>query len=251
MFTLIAVLFCCIGIFKPVKVEAATPYGFNMVSGGKVSAGGATFTAIQYKSGDSYYFKIVMKKNGRKKTLATKAGAEFATNGSILYYVKTGSRTSDYRYRNTIYRYVIKTGKATKVTAGLNYTICGCSGDYLYYGIDNWADGVKLYALNVKTKKKKYMTDGVGRVYISGKTVVTSTNSGDVDNYPIHSFQLNGSGKKKIDDGILLKVKNGKIYYCRYRYTSGDRYKVYTCLLNGKNKKAVTGWVSKIPAKYR
>lgn len=247
---LICFMISCLSGITSLKAEAAEKYVRNRAVNTVQSVNGVKFVARQYKSGSSYYYKIIMKKGNKSKTIAKKTTSDFVTNGKVLYYVKVGSRISDYQYRNTIYQYNIKTGKHTKIISGTEYTVCGCSGTYLYCGVDNWADGVELYALNLKTKKKKHMVDVVGGVYVYGNRVVTSTNTGDVGNYPIYSFNLNGSGKKKLDNGGVLKVEKGKVYY--YRLSQDTmKYKIYTCSLTGKKKKAVTGWVKEIPSKYR
>lgn len=236
-------------ISTPQISKAASKYVSNVAIDTKQKVGNVTFVSKQYKVGSSYYCKIIMKKGGKSKTIDKKTTAAFVTNGKILYYAKEGKLIDEYRHKNTIYKYTVKTGKKQKLVTGTDYTVLGCSGTYLYCGTNNGADGVDLYALNIKTKKKKHMIDVVGNVFVSGSRVVTSTNTGDVGNYPIHSFKLNGTGKKKIVDGILLKAKKGKIYYCKVNEATW-KYKVYSCSMTGKSKKALTGWVSEIPAKY-
>lgn len=243
-------------ISNPQISKAADKYVSNMAADTKQKVGNVTFVSKQYKVGSSYYCKIIMKKDGKSKTIDKKTTAAFVTNGKVLYYVKEGKLVNDYgQHKNTIYKYTIKTGKKEKIITGPEYTIRGCSGTYLYYGTDNWADGVDLYAINVKTKKKKHMVDTVGRVFISGSRVVTTMNSGAPEDYPIHSFKLNGTGKKKISDGNLLNVKNGKIYYYKTKLVNEKnetivKYKVYRCSETGKSKKALTEWVSEVPEKY-
>lgn len=146
-------------------------------------------------------------------------------------------------------KYDIKTGKYTKIYPGKSYVVSGCSGRYLYCGIDMEADGIKLYAYDLKKKRKKYMTSVVANVLVDGNHVVASTISGVPSNDPINVFKLDGSGKKKVCDGNLLKFENNKIYYYVVR-ESDWKYKVYTCKYNGKQKKAITGWGKKIPKKY-
>ena len=69
------------------------------------------------------------------------------------------------------------------------------------------ADGIKLYAYDLKKKRKKYMTSGVANVLVDRNHVVTSTNSGDAGNYPINFFKLNGTGKKKYVMAVYLNLK--------------------------------------------
>lgn len=250
------ILTVLVAVSVPQFSSAASKYvyvcGIGSDGIGKKKVGDITFIVKQYQKDSSYYYKIIMKKNGKTKTIEKKMDTSFVTNGEILYYAKEGKKNEDYESMNTIYKYIVKTGKKEKIAAGINYTVCGCSGKYLYCGTNNGADGVDLYAVNVKTKKKKHMTDVVGGVYVSGNRVVTSTNSGDVGNYPIYSFKLNGSHKKKITDGILLSVKKKKIYYGKVKSDGKEKFKVYSCSLTGKNKKALTGWIDwdKVPKEY-
>lgn len=243
------VLLLVLGMIIPVKAEAATKYEVNHAIDSPVKIGKATFTSKQYKIGNQYYYKIVMTKNGKSKTILDRTEAAFLTNGIDLFYVKCGSKINEYEYKKTIYKYHIKTGKKTRIVSGKEFTVCGCSGNYLFCGTDYMADGVEMYSLNLKTKKKKKMVDAVGSVCIANGRVITGTNSGAVDNLPIYSFKLNGSGKVKITDGILLKAEKNKIYYAVVNETY-DKYRVYTCSLVGKNKKAISGWSATIPSKY-
>lgn len=210
---------------------------------------GISVVAKQYEEAGMYKYKITMKKNGVKKTIAKNTTTDFTTNGKIIYYSVVVKKISSYETKNCIYKYDIKTGKYTKIISGKSYIVCGCSGRYLYCGIDMEADGIKLYAYDLKKKRKKYMTSVVANVLVDGNHVVTSTNAGDAGNYPINVFKLNGTGKKKVCDGGLLSFENNKIYYYVVR-ESDWKYKVYTCKYNGKQKKAITGWGKKIPKKY-
>lgn len=228
---------------------AANHYVTNCAMGVKQTVGKTSFIAKQYKVGNDYRYKIVMKKNGKSKTIAKNTTCAFTTNGKIVYYVARGKKTGDYSYKNTIYKYTIKSGKKSKVVAGTDYTVKGCSGSYIYCGTDLNADGVKLYAINVKTKKKTYMRDCAGGVYVAGKYVIASTNTGAPGNYPIYSYKLNGKGKKKIADGGVLKVEGNKVYYSIVD-ESCCKFKVYTCSPNGNNKKEITGWLDTVPREY-
>ena len=225
------------------RVMASSRFISNITSDRKQKVGGKTFVAKQYQEGEEYKCKIIMKSGSKSTVIAKNTNCDFVTNGNVIYYTKSG-------VKNTIIKCNIRTGKKTKVISGYNYMVRGCSNDnYLYYGIDEGADGTDLYALNLKTKRKRHMVSGVGSAILYKKYVVTDTNSGAVGNYPINVFKLNGTGKKKIVDGCLLKVSGNKIYYA----TASDdcsKFKIYTCTLKGKNKKAISGWLERIPAKY-
>ena len=119
---------------------------------------GISVVAKQYEEAGSYKYKIIMKKNGVKKTIAKNTTTDFTTNGKIIYYSAVVKKISSYETKNCIYKYDIKTGKYTKIISGKSYIVCGCSGRYLYCGIDMEADGIKLYAYDLKKKRKKYMT---------------------------------------------------------------------------------------------
>ena len=137
-----------------------------------------------------------------------------------------------------------------KLIAGYGYEPRACSGTYLYCGgCKEPVEGIKLYALNIKTKKKTYMRKNAGFVqYKSGK-VVASTNTGAVGNFPIYLFNKNGKNRKKIANGATVRIKGKRVYYCVFS-ASKMKYKVYKCNLKGKGKKAVTGWKSEYPSKY-
>lgn len=243
------VLIILLGICNYGNSEAAAKYVSSVAWDTPKKIGNAIFVAKRQKVGTEYMSKIVMKKNGKNKVLVSKVNAAFVTNGSVLYYSKHEKKISDYTWDNAIYSYSISSGKSKKVTSGKNYTVSGCSGTYLYCGINNEADGIDLYAFNLKSKKKKHMTDVVGRVVVSNEKVLTTTNTGDSGNYPIYVFNLDGSGKKKIANGGYATIKNGKVYYSRFNEKIG-KFKMYCCSLKGKNKKPVTGWLDTIPSKY-
>lgn len=238
-----------LGLQIPKPLEAASKYVSSVAWDTPKTVNGATFVAKQHKVGSRYLSKIIWTKNGKSTTILSGVEAAFVTNGKVLYYSKPTKKLSAYSWRETIYCYNIKSKKSKKIISGTDYTVCGCSGTYLYCGNDNGADGVNLYAVNIKTKKKKHMVNAVGSVAVSNGKVVTTTNSGAIGNYPIYVFNSNGSRKKKIADGCHATIKNGKIYFVRYNYASG-KVRVYRCSLKGKNKKAVTGWCSSIPSKY-
>lgn len=235
----------CFGISK--KSNAADKYLNNSNVDMPKTINGISFVAKRYEETDKY--EIVMKKNGITKIIAKNTTCDFTTNGKLVYYCKIKKKINSYETKNCIYKYDIKTGKKRKILSGRQYTVRGCSGRYLYCGIDEVADGIKLYSYDLKQKKKKYMISIVGSVAVYGNYVVTSTLSGDAGNSPINCFKLNGTGKKKICDGSFLKAEKGKLYYYVVR-ESDWKNKIYTCSFNGKNKKAITGWIKRIPDKY-
>ena len=243
------VLMFIVGVQISMPSEAAEQYVSSVAWDTPQKVKGATFVAKRHKVGSRYLSKIVMKKNGRSTTILSGIEAAFVTNGKVLYYSKQTKQIDSYSWKNTVYCYDIKSKKSKKITSGTNYTVRGCSGAYLYYGQDNWGDGVNLYAINIKTKKKKHMVNYVGSVIVSKGKVMTTTNSGDANNNPICVFDLNGSGKKKVAEGRSAVIKKGKIYYVKINLKT-RKCKVYQCSLKGKNKKAVTGWLNRVPSKY-
>lgn len=237
-----------IGLQAPVPVEAAGKFVFSETQDSSVKVKGAVFTAERYLTGPGYS-KIIRKKDGKSTTILSGVDAGFATDGDVLYYSKPVKQINSFSWKNTVYCYNIKLKKSRKIVSGRDFVVQGCSGRYLYCGNNNGADGVNLYAVNVKTKKKKHMVNTVGKVVVSDGKVLTTTNSGALGNYPIHVFNLNGSGKKKIAEGCHATIKKGKIYYARWNMKT-NKFKVYRCSLKGNNKKAVTKWLSRTPSKY-
>ncbi len=218
---------------------------------------GVTFEAKTKQYGNEYLADIVRTENGVSKTLLTKVNFAFVTNGIYLYYSKPVKKVADDNfgssYNNTIYRYTIKSGKSKKLVSGVRYIPMQAIGKYLYYGQENYADGVDLYCINVNTKKKTHMVDVVGGVLIGSTRVVTSTNSGDVGNYPIYSFNFDGTARKKITDGILVNLKGKTVTFAKYKYdskTHKDSFRLYTCTVTAKKKKAITKWIDRIPEEY-
>ena len=47
---------------------------------------GISVVAKQYEEAGTYKYKIIMKKNGVKKTIAKNTTTDFTTNGKIIYY---------------------------------------------------------------------------------------------------------------------------------------------------------------------
>lgn len=237
-----------IGFQTPQPVEAAGKFVVSRGLDTPIKVKGASFTARR-DTGSRNIYSIVREKNGKSTTILSGVEVAFVTNGDILYYSKPIKRIDGYTWRNTIYCYNIKTKKSKKIASGANFGIRECSGKYLYCGNEIMAAGVNLYAVNVKTKKKRHMVNVVGSINIANGKVLTTTNAGSIGNDPIHVFNLNGSGKKKIADGCHATIKNGKIYYARWSMKK-KRIKVYQCSLKGNHKKAVTKWVKYIPTKY-
>lgn len=243
-----AVLAAGILLTSAIPALAAT-YKANQAVDTTMTFKNLSFVARQYRVGYDYQYKLLMTKNGKTSTIATRTTCAFVSNGSVLYYVKRGkSPTQDYSFKNTIYRYLVKTGKKTRLASGKDYTVVQASKNYLYMGNDENADGVRLYAYNLKTKKKRFMRSTAGKVCVGKTRVAADTNSGAVGNYPIYTFTLSGTGRIRIANGILLKAKGNQVYY--YRYQNSGKFRVYRCDWKGKHKKAVTGWVNEIPAEY-
>lgn len=243
--TIIVTLILIVGAFSFSNSSlASSKYISNVACDVKQKVAGKTFVAKQYEENGKYKYKLLMTTNGRTKVLAKDVNCDYVTNGKVLYYTVPGET------RNTIFKMDIKTGKKKKIVNGRFYAVKACNGKYLYYGIDEEADGIDLYVMNIKTKKKKHMVPCVGSVICVGKYVATSTNTGAAGNYPVYLFKENGSGKKKIVDGFLIKADKNKIIYGIFNEKNWKQ-KVYS--YNPKNgaKKAVTGWVKTLPAKYR
>lgn len=239
--------FLCIGSFLQKDVKASSKYVVNYSENTTIKKKGISFTAKKVKNN---VYHLIVKKNKKTKTITKKSNCNFLTDGKILYYVNRDKKLPDYQYKNTIYKYNVATGKRTKIISGTDYAVTGCNGSYLYYGKDEGPDGITLHALNLKTKKKKYMCADVGEVIVSDKYVATGTQAGDLYNYPIYTFKANGSKKKKVATGVRpLEIKNNKLYYYRVNINNW-KVRIYKCSLNGKNKKAVTGWLNKLPDKY-
>lgn len=247
----LAIVFCAFA--QPQDAQAAS-YKANMGTGAKLKVGGSAFETISYQDSRGWYVcKIVMTKGGSEKTLAYGTESEFVTNGKYLFYSKvTGlADSAAYEYKTTIYRMKISDGTEKKLVSGANWVARASSGTWLYCGKNYGADGVNLYALNVKTKKKRHMVNHTGTVIYKSGHVVTRANTGDLSNAPMHVFKKNGTGKKKIAEGLGISIRGKKINYVRCKYVStGVRFKAYSCTFKVKKKKALTGWIKKYPAKY-
>ena len=233
----------------------AAAYKANIGYGDPLKVGGATFKLTQYYDGSSYVYKITRTKSAKTKVLAMKAGATFVTNGKYLFYSSVSSKTNKYAMSyQTIYRLDIKTGGKKKIAAGYGFEARACSGKYLYCGGGGYnyepSEGLKLYAVNVKTKKKTYMRDGAGKVVYSNGKVLVTTNTGDAGNLPIHIFNANGKGKKKVADALTATIKGKRIYYCKISDSYSLSFKVYSCNFKCKDRKSVTGWLSDYPSSY-
>ncbi len=240
---------------NPLSQVSAAEKGKNIYIASKnvnkpVSVNGIQFS-VKQKKNDYTKYSLKVKKNGSTTIIDQSSSGDFITNGTTLFYATVGKKLGEEKTLNTIWRYDIKNRTKKKVISGINYTVRQCSGNYLYCGRDNIADGINLYAYNLRTAKKKHMADVVGSVACSKNRVITGTLSGDASNGPIYSFHLNGTGKKKIATGFFLKSNAKKIYYGRYSLSDhSGKVRIYTCDWNGKNKKPVTKWLSRIPDKY-
>ena len=229
------------------------PYYSANTTSDKIVFGDKTFFSMSSYGG---HYHIYMSQEGARKprTIATEAAAAFVTNGTYLFYAKHGaavySRGFGTRYKQTIYRINVNTGKKKKIASGTALTPLACSGStWLYAGVNNVYEGYKLYAVNIKTGKKKLMMNSAGHVqYVSG-VVLAEIHRGDAGNYPFYVFNKNGSGKKKIASALRANIRGKYIYYVVYKYST-DKYKVYRSSLKGKNKKAVTKWLNFYPESY-
>lgn len=211
-----------------------------------------TLKLSQNENGSGSRRDIEIEKEGTREVIISDIYGDFVTNGKNIYYTKHTKPIDDYSWKNTICCYDIKSGKKTKIISGTDYCVMGCSGKYLYYGaeIDYGIEGVSLYAFNVKTKKKKHLTDFVSNITVSNGKILTNPFSGELWNFPIYVFNSDGSGKKRIDDGCAGTIKNGKIYYYKAD-VKNNKYRLYKCSLTGKNKTALTGWTNEIPKMFR
>lgn len=131
MIMLFMVMFFC-GVSKnaDAKYKYVTERGVNR----NTTVKGIFVVAKQYEEAGAYKYKIIMKKNEVKKTIAKNTTTDFTTNGKIIYYSAVVKKISSYETKNCIYKYDIKTGKYTKIISGKSYIVCGCSGRYLYCG---------------------------------------------------------------------------------------------------------------------
>lgn len=244
---------CAIAFVALPQVSHAAAYKTNIGVGPSITVGSATFKCKSYQNSQGWYVcKIIMKKNGKSRTLATSAGSVFITNGKYLYYTKIRGKTARPKpdsqgNKTTIYRLKVSSGKQKKIVSGTDWEARTCSGDYLYCGKGYGPEGLDLYALKLSNGKKRHMVSGVGTVQYKSGHVVTNMNAGDVGNYPLYVFKKNGSGKKKVANGSDIVIKGKKIRYVRCKFGNGMRYKKYECGLNGKNKKAISGWMTTYP----
>lgn len=246
---------CIIALVYTFLCEYSDAMAMEKYALNQEKVGDYIFVVKQYKSGHEWKDKVECKKVGddRFTTIDKNTARCFVTNGKVIYYVKRGkkvnsSSASSYKYKNTIYKYDLKTRKKRKVISGTEYQILGCSGRYLYYGESFEASGTDLYALDMKKNKKQHMTDGAGEIKVLDNKVFVTPACGDLSPVPIYIFNLNGAGKRIIAEGLLLKVNSKKVYYAEVN--SKYKFKVFSCNFNGNNKKALTGWKKTIPQKY-
>lgn len=259
---LAALLVAIVAVFAVLPASAhAASYKSSRAVDVTVKVGDVSVTSEQYQKSDgSWTCKIVMNVGSKRKAVASDTASAFVTNGKYIFYAKRGKRTygasdyAEYTTKNTIYRYTVSTGIKKKVIVGTDWIPLASNGTYLYAGRDNGAEGVKLYAVKVKTGAKTYMANHVGSVVYKSSRVVTSTNSGDLGNYALYLFKSTGKGKIKVAKGCGINIKSGKVYYVKCKQgTEPDyaaKFKLYTCTLNATSKKAVTGWQDTFPDKY-
>ena len=221
------------------------------------SIGGKIFRLVNYKGDDYFFGKLYLKEKGHTTLLSANVNESYISNGKYLFYAKKGKRIYDSewdwnRYNHTIYRINLKTKKKKKIVSGYSYIPIGCSGNWLYAGTDNLMDGVKLYAINIKNGKKRYMDNFVDSVQCAKGRVLINYRSGDLSpGGAITIFKENGKKLKSIQDSFRGKIKGKTIYYARVKYSSDKTlFRVYRCNLNGNKKKAVTKWSTKYPDKY-
>lgn len=243
--------------FKSIGAGSAKPYYSAEGTWDKVEIGNKSFYAESSYNG---HYNIYMKKNGVRKTIAADTASTFVTNGLFLFYSKIGKYVDNAggikRYKQTIYRININTGKKKRIASGTAFTPLACSGNtWLYAGVSNGYDGggYNLYAVNIKTGAKRLMKKiAIKPQYESGKVLVGSSHS-DAGNAPYYIFNKNGTGKTKIGDAARARIKGKYIYYAVMNHNQSNytiKYKVFRCNLQGKNKKAVTGWLNSFPSSY-
>ena len=240
--------------------KTCTYIGSGSTSVYKAKVGKVTFkTSGTYSSANGgTIYKLTMTKGGKTKTLAKKVDGVFTTNGKYVYYAKRGARvTSDtssmewlWNHRkNTIYRLNVKTGAKKKIVSGVNIVPRGALGKYLYYGKYPSAasDTQTLYAMNMKTKKKRALAgvsyDGI----CNGRVICHNwTNAGG--GMPLYSYKKGGTGKILIASNMcgtsgMVKIRGKKLTYVA---TDNTNYRTYRCTAKGKNKKALCGWTSSL-----
>lgn len=217
---------------------------------GKIKIGKVTF-AVKQKSEISSRYVIYQIINGKKKTIVKNVNDGLVTNGKYLYYVKIGKAKKYYGCRTVLYRMTLRTGKTRKIVKGENQKILDVKGRYVFWGKDFEADGKKLYSMNIKTHKSRFLTSGVGGFQIKYGRILTDTESGDVSNGPMCLFKLDGSGKIKLGYWLCGTMRNRHIYLVKVRYKKTQMYyKVVRMNLKGKNKKTIRAWSTTYPQGY-
>ena len=239
------------------KVKAQVAYKSTRAWDSPVTIGKKKFYTerIQTWSG-RYTSRVVKEEAGIRTVIATDTGASILTNGRYLFYSSYVGETYD-SYgeklnKYALYRRDLKTGKETKIAVDAELAARACSGTYLYISITRaFPYDTDLYALNLKTKKKRFMTHNVGQVAYKSGRVITKGISGDASNTPLCTYSKNGTGKKTITKALSFALKGNKIYYTVVKYSSGSvSYRTYTCSLAGKSKKAITGWEAAYPSRF-
>lgn len=196
-------------------------------------------------------YELMITDSDETRTLVNNVEMEGLTNGEFVIYSKKGfvERENDHAPKidtfNKIYAMNLKTGKRKLITSGWGFIPIACKGKYLYAGCDDAMSGVKLYSVDIATKRKVFMRDNADRSNLSfgNGRVLVSNHRNDPDNYPIYIFNENGKGGKKIANGMEGIIKDGMVYYATIRFTEeGEQYKTYRCDFEGNQREDVTGW---------
>ena len=213
---------------------------------------GSSFKA-KLNSGSYCKYAITMSKNGKVRKVANGAYGIYITNGKYVFYSRVGkclNPTGVYRYRHTLYRLDLSTGKRKRVDAGINCYADACDGKRLYYVKDR-VEGVggELRVLNLNTWKSKRVSKGLCNVSFSGGRIVAQVGSQNYG-YAVYSFLRNGSGKKMLAESVgTYRVKKQKLYYieCNSEYRT-TWYRVCCCSVTGTDSMALTSWTTSYSA---
>ena len=213
-------------------------------------AGDADFKGEQYQKDGKYLVRIIMSKDGTDTIIADECSSSFVTDGKTLYYSAEGAETENDMTINTLYEMDLETKKQRTLTSGTNYVPVQRYGDYLYFGMDEYADGIDLQVMNLNTLETKKITDGIAYdIDMQDGKVLASTNAGDVDNYPIYIFNMDGEGLQEVAQGTHGQLSGGYVYYVQ---TSdfGAQYRVMRCDYFGQNDESMTEWSTEYPTEY-
>ncbi len=226
----------CAGIFgkSGMKAEAASSYK-------QLFTGSSTVE----KSG-KYYFKMtngkyyVSTKKGSGYTLTPISGRAYS-NGKQVYYT----------YSNILYKYVLSSGKNTKLktfktVSDDNYYISTIYGNKIFVtraSFDAWKYWTYMY--NTDTKKTKKILSNCTIEARYGKYVVGAKEyRTDVAPYTLTLYKITSKGlsrvKKLTSYGKSPTFAGGKLYYVVYPKDSMEKATLYRCSAkNGKSKKLI------------